>query len=63
MNFAETILRRTLKGMPVAVVLATVFAMGASAADWLESLAGYEGLVVAEDGTTRATHGFHSATH
>jgi thiamine biosynthesis lipoprotein len=34
------------------------FAMGNAAVDWLESQPGYEGLVVAEDGTTRSTSGF-----
>jgi thiamine biosynthesis lipoprotein len=34
------------------------FAMGAAAPDWLESLAGYESLVISADGQGWSTQGF-----
>ena len=39
-----------------------VFAMGSQALSWIESLAGYDGLLVHTDGSTQATSGWDALT-
>lgn len=53
----------TVTGRSLTVVDAyatAAFAMGPSALDWIETLPGHNALVVAADGTTAATAGFHA---